>query len=177
MEYELDGNFNYNHARNKLQSQGNLDTWVFSYGGSVSVTAPWGTSIAMDIHERSRRGYNDQSMNTNELLWNAQVSQSFLKGKRLTVMLQFYDILNQQSNFSRAMSAFSRNDTWYNSINSYAMLHVVYRFNSFGGRGARQGGHDGMRPDGPPGGGPGGQRGNNNRGGFGGPPPGGFRPF
>ena len=176
MEYELDGNFNYNHARNKLQSQGNLDTWVFSYGGSVSVTAPWGTSIAMDIHERSRRGYNDQSMNTNELLWNAQVSQSFLKGKRLTVMLQFYDILNQQSNFSRAMSAFSRNDTWYNSINSYAMLHVVYRFNSFGGRGARQGGPDGMRQGGPPEGGPGGQRGGN-RGGFGGPPPGGFRPF
>ena len=165
-EIELDGDVNYNHARNKLQASGNLDTWSYSYGGSMSLTAPWGTSIATDIHNRSRRGYNDQSMNTNELLWNAQISQSFLKGKNLTVMLQFYDILHEQSNFSRALSAMSRTDTWYNSINSYAMLHVVYRFNAFGGKQARQGmqqGPGGMMPGGGmgpgggrPGGGPGG---------------------
>ena len=162
-EVELDGDVNYSHARNKLQASGNLDTWTFSYGGSMSLTAPWGTSIATDIHNRSRRGYNDQSMNTNELLWNAQISQTFLKGKNLTVMLQFYDILNQQSNFSRALSAMSRTDTWYNSINSYAMLHVVYRFNAFGGKQARQGMQGpggGMGPGGmgPGGMGPGGGR-------------------
>ena len=162
-EIELDGDVNYNHARNKLQASGNLDTWSFSYGGSMSLTAPWGTSIATDIHNRSRRGYNDQSMNTNELLWNAQISQSFLKGKNLTVMLQFYDILHEQSNFSRALSAMSRTDTWYNSINSYAMLHVVYRFNAFGGKQARQGMQGpggGMGPGGmgPGGMGPGGGR-------------------
>ena len=162
-EVELDGDVNYSHARTKLQASGNLDTWTFSYGGSMSLTAPWGTSIATDIHNRSRRGYNDQSMNTNELLWNAQISQTFLKGKNLTVMLQFYDILNQQSNFSRALSAISRTDTWYNSINSYAMLHVVYRFNAFGGKQARQGMQGpggGMGPGGmgPGGMGPGGGR-------------------
>ena len=176
-EFELDGNFNYSHARNKLQEQANLDTWVFSYGGSLNITAPWGTSIAMDIHERSRRGYDDQSMNTNELLWNAQISQKFLKGKNLSVMLQFYDILHQQSNFSRMLDAWQRRDTWYNSINSYAMLHVVYQFNVFGGKQARMGrgeGPDGM--DGPPPGmgRPDGTRGGGNRngmprGGFGGP--------
>lgn len=182
-EFELDGNVNYSHARNKLQEQANLDTWIFSYGGSLNITAPWGTSLAMDIHERSRRGYEDKSMNTNELLWNAQISQTFLKGKNLSVMLQFYDILHQQSNFSRALDAFQRRDTWYNSINSYAMLHVTYRFNAFGGKQARQGrgeGPEGMGPDGmdgpPPGMRPGGNSGNNRnnmpRGGFGGPPPG-----
>ena len=90
-------------------------------------------------------------MNTDEYVWNAQLSQSFLKGKPLTIMLQFYDILRQQSTFSRAISATSRTDTEYNSINSYAMLHVVYRLNLFGGKQARQGG-----PGGPggPGGGP-----------------------
>ena len=176
-ELELDGSLNYNHARNKLQASGNLDTWVYSYGGSLSLTAPWGTSIATDIHNQSRRGYNDQSMNTNELLWNAQISQSFLKGRSLTVMLQFYDILDQQSNFSRTLNAMSRTDTWYNSINSYAMLHVVYRFNAFGGKQGRQGqqGRGNFMPGGMPGGmGPGGgNRGGNRgrgmpRGGFGG---------
>ena len=121
---------------------------------------------------QSRRGYNDTSMNTNELIWNAQVSQSFLKGKPLTVMLQIYDILRQQSTFSRSVTAMGRTDTEYNSINSYAMLHVVYRLNLFGGKHAQQGGPGG--PGGPGGfgrpGGPGRPGGNRpGGGGFGGP--------
>ena len=138
-EFEIDGSGTYNHARNKLQKQGNLDTWEFSYGGSVNVTAPWGTSLSMDMHNRSRRGFTDNSMNTNELIWNAQVSQGFLRGRSLTISLQLYDILHNQSNFSRMISAMSSTDTWYNSINSYAMVHVVYRFNLFGGKNANQG--------------------------------------
>lgn len=90
-------------------------------------------SLSTDLHQNSRRGYNDSSMNTNELIWNMQLSQSFLKGNALTVSLQLYDILNEQSNFSRTINAMQRSDTRYNSINSYAMLHAVYRVNIFGG--------------------------------------------
>ncbi len=134
LEIEPNGSLNYTHARNELQSESNMDTWSFSYGVNINLTAPWGTSLSTGISENSRRGYNDSSMNTNELVWNAQVSQSFLTGRPLTVSLQFYDILNQQSNFSRVINAMQRSDTEYNNINSYAMLHVVYRFNLFGGK-------------------------------------------
>lgn len=133
LEISLDGNVNYTHTRNLLQSQSNLDTWQFSYGGFVAIYLPWGTSLSTDMHENSRRGYNDNSMNTNELIWSLQVSQGFLRGKALTVSLQFYDILHNQSNFSRVVNAMQRSDTKYNSINSYAMLHAVYRLNVFGG--------------------------------------------
>lgn len=134
LEVSLDGSLDYTHTRNLLQSQSNLDTWQFSYGGYVNVYLPWGTSLSSDIHQNSRRGYNDSSMNTNELVWNLQLSQSFLKGNALTVSLQFYDILRNQSNFSRVINAMQRSDTQYNSINSYAMLHAVYRINLFGGK-------------------------------------------
>ena len=149
LELSLDGTLNYNHAKNKLQPNSNLDTWQFSYGPSMTLTAPWGTSLNSSLSISSRRGYNDSSMNTDEYVWNAQLSQGFLKGKPLTVMLQFYDILRQQSTFSRAISATSRTDTEYNAVNSYAMLHVVYRLNLFGGKQARQGGPGGPggRPD------------------------------
>ena len=117
----------------------------------MTLTAPWGTSLNSSLSISSRRGYNDSSMNTDEFVWNAQLSQSFLKGKPLTLMLQFYDILRQQSTFSRAISATSRTDTEYNAINSYAMLHVIYRLNLFGGKngrqGGREGGPDGRHPD------------------------------
>ena len=146
-EFSLDGTLTYNKAKNKLQPTSNLETWQFSYGPSMTLTAPWGTSLNSSLSINSRRGYNDSSMNTDEFVWNAQLSQGFLKGKPLTIMLQFYDLLRQQSTFSRAISATSRTDTEYNAINSYAMLHVVYRLNLFGGKEARKGGFDG--PGGP----------------------------
>lgn len=171
-EFSLDGTLTYNKAKNKLQPNSNLNTWQFSYGPSMTLTAPWGTSLNSSLSISSRRGYSDSSMNTDEFVWNAQLSQGFLKGKPLTIMLQFYDILRQQSTFSRAISATSRTDTEYNAINSYAMLHVIYRLNLFGGKDARRGGPEG--PGGP--GGPGGRPNFHGRpfnGGFGGGRPGG----
>lgn len=147
LEVNLNGTLNYNHARNKLQASSNMNTWQFSYGPSITVTMPWGMSLSTDLSQSSRRGYSDQSMNTNELVWNAQLSQGFLKGKPLTVMIQFYDLLHQQSTLSRALTAMARTDTEYNSINSYAMLHVIYRLNIIGGKQARETMRYGGRPD------------------------------
>lgn len=158
-EFELNGSVEYEHSRNKLQPNSNLDTWEFAYGFNSNVRLPWGTEVAFDLNMNSRRGYSDESLNTNELIWNAQVSQSFLKGKNLIVMLQFYDLLHQQSNFSRTINAMQRSDTEYNAITSFGMLHVIYRLNLFGSKEARQnmqprGPRDrGMGPRGPRGGG------------------------
>lgn len=171
LEVDLNGEMTYMHARNKLQPNSDLDTWQFSYGLNLNVYLPWGSSLSSDIHENSRRGYSDKSMNTNELIWNAQLSHSFMKGN-LSVTLQFYDILHQQSNLTRTINAMMRQDTEYNSINHYAMLHVIYKFNFFGGKdpmSERRGmfGPGGMPMGGMPGGGmPGG----------GGRPTGGGRP-
>lgn len=147
LEVNLNGTLNYNHARNKLQASSNMNTWQFSYGPSITVTMPWGMSLSTDLSQSSRRGYSDKSMNTNELVWNAQLSQGFLRGKPLTVMIQFYDLLHQQSTLSRALTAMARTDTEYNSINSYAMLHVIYRLNIIGGKQARETMRYGGRPD------------------------------
>ena len=165
-ELELNGSLSYMHARSKLQANNNLDTWTFSYGASLMLTAPWGTQLSSELNMNSRRGFSDSSMNTNELIWNAQLSQSFLRGNALTVSLQLYDILHQQSTFSRTVNAMQRADTEYNAITNYAMLTASYRLNIFGGKSSMRGPRDnrrGMRGPGfgGPGHGPGG--------GFGGP--------
>ncbi len=164
LEFELNGAVRYNYAYNALQPNSNLSTWSFNYGFNTTIQAPWGMQFTTSLNMSSRRGYSDDAANTNELIWNAQISQSFLKGKPLSLRLEFYDILGQQSNFSRSISAMSRTDNWYNSINSYVMLRATYRLNLFGTKEARQGMR--MEPDGPPDGGRRGNRGN--RGGFGG---------
>lgn len=172
LEIELNGSFTYNKAKNELQPASNLSTWQFTYGGNINIMLPWSMSISTDFHMNSRRGYSDNSMNTNEFIWNGQIAQSFLKGKPLTITLQFYDILHQQSNFSRTINAFSRSDVEYNAINSYIMLHAIYRLNLFGDKNTRRE----MRRNGgqPDFNNPNFRGGRNRGGGFGGGRPGGF---
>lgn len=157
LEVELNGGFTYNISKNKLQPARNRNTWDFQYGTDITATAPWGTAFSTSAHMSSRRNYANADANTDEFIWNAQISQSLLKGKPLTFSLQFYDILHNRSSFSYSENAMGRTESWNNSINSYVMFHVIYRFNAFGGKNAR-GGRGGF-------GGPGGMPG---------PPPGGF---
>ena len=145
LSVSLNGRTTYARTDNRLQASNNLTTWNFSYGGNTKITFPWGSNLSTDMHMFSKRGYADETLNTNELLWNAQLSHSFLRGKVLTVMLQWYDILHQQTNFSRTVNANGWRDQEVNAITSYAMLHVSYRMNFFGGRNDGNGGRGGRR--------------------------------
>ena len=162
IEVELNGAVRYNHSYNALQENSKLSNWAFNYGFNTTLQMPWGMQFTTSLNMSSRRGFSDSAANTNELIWNAQLSQSFLKGKPLSVRLEFYDILQQQSNFSRTIDAMSRTDNWYNSINSYVMLRATYRLNLFGTREMRQAMRGGPGGEGP---GFGGNRGGGNRGG------------
>ena len=156
----------YARTENRLQASRNLTTWNFRYGGNTRIdlnqlngraasSATYWPVLSTDFHVYSKRGYADATLNTNELIWNAQLSYSFLRGKKLTVMLQWYDILHEQTNFSRTVNANGWRDTEVNSITSYAMLHVSYRLNLFGGNNGGGRGMDGRRGFGE--GGPGGR--------------------
>lgn len=152
-EFGLNGSFSYTAERNKLRPEDNQGPYTFSYGALTNITMPWKMTLSTNITNQSRRGYTDSSMNRNELIWNAQLSQTFLKGAA-TVSFEMYDILKQQSNISRSLTADGRSVSQYNGINSYCMLHFIYRLNIFGNKEARQG--------------MGGRRGPSGHGGFGG---------
>lgn len=167
IDFGLQGSFGYNHARNNVQAKANLDTWTFEYGGNAQVITPWNMTFSTDIAKESRRGYDDKAMNTNELIWNLQLSQGlkkWLKGQDLTVSLEWYDVLKQRSNISRSISATMRSDSYNNAINSYFMVHLIYKLNLVGNKQARKEngpgmGGPGMGGPGGPGGGHGHERG------------------
>ncbi|HZK02989.1 MAG TPA: outer membrane beta-barrel protein, partial [Bacteroidaceae bacterium] len=140
IEVSLQGRINYSHSTNDLQPDRNMDTYNFNYGPSGTATLPWrNIRLATDMMMQSRRGYSSSDMNTDELIWNASASFSFLKGNRGTLSLSVYDILQQRSNVNRTMTATMRSDTYSNSINSYFMVNFIYRLSMFGSREARQG--------------------------------------
>jgi hypothetical protein len=111
-----------------------MDVFDFSYGPAVNYTLPWyNIKISTNLSMSSRRGYSNPDANTDELLWNAQLSASFLPKNALTVSLQLFDILQQQSNISRVVEALYRRDSESNAIYSYGMLNLSYKFNNTGG--------------------------------------------
>lgn len=156
-EFSLNGSINYTAERNKLRPENNQEPYTYSYGASTNITMPWKMALATNITNQSRRGYRDSSMNRNELIWNAQLAQSLLKGAG-TISFEVYDILRQQSNISRSLTADMRSVSEYNGINSYCMVHFIYRLNIFGSKAAREKmmNSGGRRGFGGPGRGPGG---------------------
>ena len=134
VEITLAGRVNWNHSRNDIRTSGNIDTWNYSFGPSGNVTLPWDIRVFADLMMNSRRGNADESFNTNELIWNMQVSKSFLKNKAAMISVQVFDILGQRKNFQNNVSASSKSETRYNTINQYVMVHFVYRLNMFNGK-------------------------------------------
>ena len=143
----LDGRVSYQHSRSSLNPSQNLDTWSYDYGVSANITLPWSISFSTDLRMTSRRGFATSELNTNELVWNASLSKSFLKDNALTMRLEGFDLLNQQNNISRSLTALMRTDTRSNILNTYVMLHAIFKLNVFGGA---------KLPTPPEGGGPGG---------------------
>ena len=129
----LDGRVSYQHSRSSLNPSQNLDTWSYDYGVSTNITLPWSISFSTDLRMTSRRGFAASELNTNELVWNASLSKSFLKDNALTMRLEGFDLLNQQNNISRSLTALMRTDTWSNILNTYIMVHAIFKLNVFGG--------------------------------------------
>lgn len=152
-EFTINGSINYNFERNKLNPDTNQEPYTFGYGASTNISLPWNMTLSTNLTNNSRRGYRDASMNRNELIWNAQIAQNFLKGNAATISFEVYDILKQQSNISRSLTADMRSVSEYNGVNSYCMLRFSYRLNVFGNKEARgnmrQGGFDGGGHRGP----------------------------
>ena len=138
LEVTANGRFTYNHSENNQRQNQNMDTYTFSYGGRANARLPWrNLNLGTDITMQSRRGYSG-SFNRNDLIWNANASFSFLKGNAGTLQIQYYDILNDESNVTRSVSTTGRTDTKNNNIHSYIMVHFILRANVFGTRAARR---------------------------------------
>ena len=137
LEIGLNGSLNYTFEKDKLNPKNNQEPYTFSYGGNLQVYTPWNMTISTNMTNQARRGYSDASMNRNELIWNAQIAQSFLKGA-LTFSFEWNDILKEQSNIMTSYDNSGRKTYTYNGINSYGMIRAIYRFNIFGSKDARE---------------------------------------
>lgn len=106
-----------------------ISAWDLNYGLKGVFQLPWHLQFSTDLTMYTRRGYEGSSMNTDDLVWNARLTFTMLKGK-LVWMLDGFDILNQLNNVTRVVNAQGRTETYTNALPRYAMLHVAYKLHS-----------------------------------------------
>ena len=124
----LKGSYAWRNVNGDTEGFQDFDAMDFNYGATAIINLPWNMQLSTDLMMYSRRGYEGSSLNTDDLVWNARLSYTTLKG-RLTFMLDAFDILNQINNVTRVVNAQGRTETFTNALPRYALLHVAYKFN------------------------------------------------
>ncbi len=132
LDLGVNGNIRYNATSNSLQKENNQNTFNYGAGGYTTIYLPLNFKIESDVNWSTNSGYGD-GFKQNEVLWNASASKSFLKNNQWTLRFKIYDILQQRSNISRSVTASYIQDSEYNTLGSYFMVHFIYRFSIFKG--------------------------------------------
>lgn len=132
-ETRLQLGWTYNMTRNNLSGTQDRNTSNYNAQHSFLWKLPYDFSIQSDLNMTYYAGYGDD-FKKKEILWNASISKMFLKKKRGTLKLQFYDILNDRNTISRYVSSNYMSDSRSNSINRYFMVSFSYKFNVIMGK-------------------------------------------
>jgi hypothetical protein len=147
-DFGLNGSITYRKTANSLSSAQDVNTCNYGVGANTTLYLPYNFKVETDLNYSTNSGYT-AGYEQEELLWNASISKSFLKGNAATVRLKMYDILKDRSNITYTTTANYTRYSEYNTLSSYFMLHFIYTFSIFsGGASATD-----MRRDGPPDGG------------------------
>ena len=130
-ELELRPFYNFQTTHNSLAVAANRN--VHTYGGRFNGTyiTPFGVTINTDLNYSATSGYS-QGYDSNQWMWNAQISYQFLRGKNATIAVKAYDILQQRESIRRNVTANYIEDTESNVLGRYVMATFTYTFNTFG---------------------------------------------
>jgi hypothetical protein len=135
----------YNDAHYSLQPGQNQHYWTEIYTLDLNWYLPKGFSVASDVNYTHRSGL-PAGYNSSPFVWNAGVASQIFKNKRGLLRMQVFDILRQNTGFSRNTSQNYIDDVSYQVLNRYWLLSFTYSISRFAGK-AVKGGVDRRGPD------------------------------
>ncbi len=153
-EIELRPRYSLSTVHNSLQTASGRT--VHTYGAALNGTyyTPFGLVLNTDLDFSATSGYS-QGYDQRVWMWNATLSYQLLRGRNLTLSLRAYDLLRQNSNVRRSISANYIDDVRTNSLGQYFMFTVAYKFTTFAaGEQPKDRNADRFGPGGPPPGAP-----------------------
>ena len=124
----LKGMATWSNSRSKREGFETINALDLNYGLTAQCNLPYKWQVNTDLTMYTRRGYNEASMNTDDLVWNIRISRPFFKN-RILLTMDGFDVFGQISNVTRTLNAQARVETYTNVIPSYFLCHLTYRLN------------------------------------------------
>jgi hypothetical protein len=126
---------NYQSGNTSYSVESMLPQSTSSMGGFLNAQATFTGSwvISTALNYRKLNGFSE-AYNRDEMIWNAEISKSFLKNKKGTLTLIFNDILQQQLSINQIVSSNFVEDQQFNTLKSFVMLVFSYKFHTLGGK-------------------------------------------
>ncbi len=133
LETNLAVNFSLNNSEYSLQKQLNNTTraWMISHNSRIFL--PKGIVFTYDIDKTINDGFAN-NVTVNPLIINANLEKQFFAKKNLSIKLQAMDMLNENTNISRSVTATGFTDSRTNRLGRYYMLSFIFRLNKFQGQ-------------------------------------------
>jgi hypothetical protein len=133
LELSFGGRYNLNKVNYTLpgfnaQFQ---ESWTFSNDIKVYLPKDW--VLGMEFDYTLNAGLA-QSVGRNIALWNASLEKPLTSKKQLILRLEAFDLLNQNTNISRNVTANLISDTRVNRLTQYFMVGIEYRLKKFKGQ-------------------------------------------
>ncbi|MDR3094878.1 MAG: outer membrane beta-barrel protein [Bacteroidales bacterium] len=129
---ELTGSYRLGYNRAEYSNKENTNYFNHRVGGDLYLQFPLGLILSSNINYNFYKGYGD-NYNRDMILWGADISKQIFASKRGTVKLSVYDLLKQNSSYTRTTADNYIEDTHSNILGRFYMLSFLYRFSSFGG--------------------------------------------
>lgn len=136
LDYDIDGNYSvgknsmsaffrgwWQYLHSTRPSFTDLHVANFNYGVRGIVNLPFQMQLSTTFTVYSRRGYNESSLNANDLVWDARLSYPLLKG-RLVLMVDGFDILGNLSNVTYSVNGQGRTEVRRNVLPQYVLFHA-----------------------------------------------------
>ncbi len=115
------------HGSSSLLNRKAVNARDFSYGFSLHWTLPLDIQLATDAKMYHRRGYGSAEMNTNDLIWNMQLSRALDRRHRFTLKAVAYDLLGQVCLNTYHINDTGYTSTWQRGIPRYVLFSLFYR--------------------------------------------------
>lgn len=126
--YSIWASANMEWTHSKSVRFGKRDAFNVNYRISGGVPLPGGFQVGTNLTLYSRYGYSSDLFNSNQVIWSANLSRSFLRGL-MKVELEAFDILNKMSGHYYAINAQMQTESYYNVLRRYLMLNLTFRLN------------------------------------------------
>ena len=137
LESNIAVNFTFNDTKNATDDRLNATTRAWTLSHNSRIFLPKGIVFTYDMDKTINSGYGE-GVNTNPFIINAALEKQFFKSKKLSLKLNAFDILDENTSITRTVSAFAITDTRTNRLGRYFMLSAIFRLNKFSGKAPQQ---------------------------------------